>query len=333
MLEEAERTEPFRKNPDEETFLAGLNDFLLPVEKTFYADANPAECRPVFIVGAPRSGTTLLGQVLMSAGFGYISNFVARFWLAPSVGIRLQRAILGTGREAPAEFASRYGVTTDALDAHEFGYFWDQWFDLGQETHTLSQDERASIDIDGLTKSVAALCSQFDHPLVFKNTTWCSAQADFLAMCFPRAVFVFIERHPLFAAQSILVARRERYGSDQVWWSNRPSTFRDLKQMSPWEQVVGQVIDCVADTEASLAEVPGGRIVRLDYASLCDDPRAVARRVAAMTSCSISDGLVPARFDRSDRQRVSDEDWLELNRALDRRLSTDQLADGGDGLP
>jgi hypothetical protein len=37
-----------------------------------------------FIVGAPRSGTTLLLQTIINHyNLGYINNFIARFWEAP----------------------------------------------------------------------------------------------------------------------------------------------------------------------------------------------------------------------------------------------------------
>jgi hypothetical protein len=331
VLEEAERTKAFRKDPKEEDFLSRLNETLFPYERTFHDDVSSADCRPIFIVGAPRSGTTLLGQVLMSAGFGYISNFLARFWRAPSVGMKLQRALIGERRNLPTHFSSRYGVTSDLMDAHEFGYYWDQWFDLGQETHVLSQEERSVVDVGQMTRSVAALCGQFDLPLVFKNTTWCSAQADFLADCFPKSVFVFIERHPIFAAQSILVARRERYGSDEVWWSNRPSTFAELKRLSPCEQVIGQVIDFVGDTEKSLSRVPSDRVVRLDYEHLCSDPKVVVHKVAEAAKCTVDLDLVPQRFDQQDRQRVGDEDWRLLNSAYESRSRSKlQTADSGD---
>jgi ABC-type oligopeptide transport system ATPase subunit len=45
-----------------------------------------------FIVGLPRSGTTLLSQLLAySLDAGYTTNFAARFWLAPVHGLRLGR--------------------------------------------------------------------------------------------------------------------------------------------------------------------------------------------------------------------------------------------------
>ena len=38
------------------------------------------QCSPVFIIGPPRSGTTLLYQVLVARyTFGYFSNWMARF--------------------------------------------------------------------------------------------------------------------------------------------------------------------------------------------------------------------------------------------------------------
>jgi hypothetical protein len=50
----------------------------------------------VFVLGVPRSGTTLTSQLLAYClDAGYVNNAAARFWLAPVHGIRLARLIAG----------------------------------------------------------------------------------------------------------------------------------------------------------------------------------------------------------------------------------------------
>ena len=74
----------------------GLNEYLRPRELELYRDRE-IEHALVFVVGLPRSGTTLLTQVLAYClDAGYVNNFAARFWLAPVHGLRLSRLMRGT---------------------------------------------------------------------------------------------------------------------------------------------------------------------------------------------------------------------------------------------
>ena len=297
-MKEPERKGIYRKDLEAEAFLEQFNDCISGLEARFENVSNPEVSRPIFIVGPPRSGSTLLSQVLVGAGFGYISNFVARFWRAPAAGIYLQKSLKVPDRKQRSTFSSDYGVTEGWFEPHEFGYYWNCWFDMGQDTHTLDETLRARVDSQGLRRSVAAICAQFEKPVVFKNTTWCSTQADILASCLPKSVFVFIKRDVPSTAVSILKARRERYGSADVWWSNRPSTYRELKTKSPVVQVVGQVVHLLAETERSLSRVPTERVVRLTYEDLCRNPRGAVREIglAAGLSNEMDLAEIPSSF-------------------------------------
>lgn len=82
----------------------------------------------LFVVGAPRSGTTLATQFLAyGLNTGYITNIAARFWNAPTLGVRVSHDILGddpAGDMGPAFFSSNQGQTPYGGGIHEFGYFW-----------------------------------------------------------------------------------------------------------------------------------------------------------------------------------------------------------------
>ena len=99
-----------------------MNQTLAPVEH--YAPSGVP--RPnLFVFGLPRSGTTLLYQLIAYClDLGYISNLAARFWLAPLTGVVLARAVLGNRRDG--SFRSDYGKSLDPAGPHEFSYFWQK---------------------------------------------------------------------------------------------------------------------------------------------------------------------------------------------------------------
>ena len=121
----ARRRGAYAKDASGERFLEELNEYLAPRERELYADY-AIEHPFVFVLGLPRSGTTLLSQLLAYClDAGYVNNFAARFWLAPVHGIRLARLIAADAE--PPSFESDYARTKSLLDIHEWGYFWRHW--------------------------------------------------------------------------------------------------------------------------------------------------------------------------------------------------------------
>jgi len=320
-MDEAERTAEYRKEPTEEATLAALNRHLEPLQRTLEQEFGRPRLPVVFIIGAPRSGTTLASQCLAyGSNLGYISNFVARFWRAPLVGARLERTL--NIREAlPIEgFSSEHGVTAGLSSPHEFGYFWSGWFDLGQDTHRLSEAELAKVDHAGMARRIAALESFYGAPMSFKNNTWCTFQASYLHRHFPDALFLVCRRKPIFIAQSMLRARRRRLGGEQQWWSVRPSSYRRLLGLPWWQQVVGQAIDIEREMDEALRGVRPDRIIEVEYQKLCARPSALVEAVRERLQGSgftvQNTRELPERFQHTDVQQVPDGDWQLLNEAL-----------------
>ena len=325
-MKERARTRGYQKDHQEEELLAQLNTLLAPLEQVLKAKVEEPSLPVVFIIGPPRSGTTLVSQLLAHwGGLGYIDNFVARFWMAPGVGARIERALKVREWVAKVSYLSEYGVTQGWVEPHEFGYFWNQWFDLGQEVHKLTDFELQGVDAQRLRRSVAAIEAEYQRPMVFKNNTWCTFQAGFLARVFPRSVFVVCERNPLFVAQSILIARKERLGHEGLWWSVRPKEYPSLKDLPWWDQIAGQVLHTIEDLEAMLAQLPGERVVRAKYERLCENPKEVAQQIAIAVNRLGGhvqlDGEAPEKFVFSDSRRVNDQDWARLTEACKQLLS------------
>ena len=114
-----------------------LNDALAPLEQALIEEFEAPTEPLVFIVGAPRSGTTLLTQLLISQyEIGYVSNLIARFWKAPYLGLLLAKEIRDPDRPPDVGFSSDRGFTSGYEGPHEFGYFWRRWFDY-QESHSV----------------------------------------------------------------------------------------------------------------------------------------------------------------------------------------------------
>lgn len=281
--EAGKRQEEFRKNELLEDYLLRLNTYLDGFDAGDGASGGSFPL--IYVVGLPRSGTTLLSQLISRyLPVGYINNLIARLWLNPVVGIRLSQAIFGLDVRQKIDLCSTHGVTADPWGPHEFGYFWRHWLRLDEApTHKLQKDALEKIDHNGLRTSLDSMAAAYGAPIVFKNII-CGLQAEFLAQARPNSLFVLIERNPEAVAASLLRSRKERYGEASVWWSLKPSTYAEISCLkSPQAQIERQIADGAREFDAELAR-PGVQSIRFSYEELCADPVKCLRMVADATA-------------------------------------------------
>lgn len=309
-------------SPQSDASAADLNNLLAPLEDQITADLEAPELPVVFIIGAPRSGTTLTYQLLVArGGFAYISNFLARFWQVPSIGIHLENAVGLREKTYHTDFTSEYGRTRGWLEPHEFGYFWDRWFDQGQTSHKLDRKQLSRVDIKRLRRVVASIENGYGAPVVFANNTWCTFQIEYLARVFPTSLFVVCEREPLYIAQSILIGRR-RLQDSQTWWSVRPLGHEAVQDQPWWKQIGWQVSETIREMHAGLERVAEGRQVKVQYEELCQDPVAklenIVERARDLGATLPPARPIPDRFDCTNNPRVPNADLKQLEEALRR---------------
>ena len=304
------RREAYAKDASDERFLQELNEDLQPRELALYED-HAIEHPFLFVVGLPRSGTTLLSQVLAYClDAGYVNNFAARFWLAPVHGIRLARLIAG-GRDAPS-FESDYARTRTPLDIHEFGYFWRHWLRKHSFEDVVHAREREDeIDWPALRRTLANLQHEFRRPLVAKNMLGAYHIPRLRSELGP-VLWVSIERDPLDVAVSILDARRKYYSDPSAWWSYVPVEYPLLRNLDHWRQIAGQVHYLTALYERAFAEVGPDAVVRVTYEQLTRDPASVLDAVRARAAASYGADLQvreppPAAFELRRHESRADE--------------------------
>ena len=166
MRIEPKLTQAYRKEPEDEVFLEKLNNLLAIYQESEYQEL-PEIYPTLHIVGAPRSGTTLLTQLVTShLNVGYINNLIAAFWRAPVYGIRLSKKLLPIGWQS--SYKSDFGRTKGIGEPHEFGYFWSSM--LGYQ-EMLQQEASFANEIDWkrLRLVLLNMASAFGCPVVFKS--------------------------------------------------------------------------------------------------------------------------------------------------------------------
>jgi len=287
------RTGTYAKDASDEAFLRALNEHLAPRERELYVDCE-IEHPFVFVIGLPRSGTTLLSQLLAYClDVGYATNFAARFWLAPVHGLRLGRILFGA--ERPAKFESDYARTDESREIHEFGYFWRHWLrkeSFADVVH--SRELEDTIDWDGLRLTLANVQRELGKPYVGKNMLGAYHIAK-LGEMLGKVLWVHVERDPLDAAVSILDARRRHYDDPRHWWSYVPLEYDRLADLDEWHQVAGQVHYLERYYHEEFAQLRDS-VVRVGYDALCREPRSVLVEVSARSE-RLFDEAIPIAAD------------------------------------
>lgn len=306
-----------------EANLARMNELLAPAEALLTAKESSPRRPIVFVLGPPRSGTTLVSQALAATrAFGVTSNFVARFWRAPSIGFHLEKSLRPAADGQP--FRSVRGRTMGASEPHEFGYYWSSWFDLGQPTHCLGPEQLDRVDIAGLSKSIAAMETACGKPLMFKNNTWFTFQAGWLSRRFPTSILVACRRDPFFVAQSIYL-QRQALGDVSRWWSVRPPNYPELVRLPPLEQIAAQAVEIERGMQKELRSVPAARVVEAQYDQVCENPARVLGDI--FRACTeVGEAVKPLeqireRFNSTNQVVLSVDVAEQLRRFVEARLA------------
>ncbi len=265
----------FAKDPDDERFLERLNATLAPAEEAAYRDLDE-RLPTVHVIGAPRSGTTLLFQVLLSGlDVGYVDNLTAAFWRAPVTGLRLSRKL---GVEPQTSFGSEFGRTRGIAEPHEFGYFWNHHLaypDLCER----GPAHDGQIDWAGLRRVLLNMAEVRGAPMLFKPMLliW---HLETMASVMPRTCYVWIRRDPRDTAMSLLRMRKKLRDSVHEWTSLRPRA--DLDGATPEVQVATQVLLLERVIERAARRLGPDTVMPVRYEDLCADPNAVVAGVREM---------------------------------------------------
>ncbi len=200
------------------------------------SDKPPA---PLFIVGPPRSGTTILYQIITnSLRVNYLDNLSHLFYRDLIFGVYLSKKLFRD--RAHNCFTSRLGDTFSCgLHApSECGPFWRLF--LPGTKHYLDENDLENLPLPSLNTILSALFHRYTEPWIFKNLVL-GMRLKMIARLWPDARILRVKRNPAATVQSILTARKKLNINPDEWWSVRPPAYESFLALPETEMVARQV--------------------------------------------------------------------------------------------
>ena len=227
------------------------------------------EYPPIFIVGAPRTGSTVLYQSITNqADVLYIDNLVCLFFSNFLFGFWLSNSIFK--QKAHNCFQSEYGDTSNYgwHAPSECGSFWYRW--LPANRHFVDHNEIAIEDIEEIKVEIAETSNYFKKSIIFKNLN-AGQRLRMLVKAFPDAKFIFVRRDPLYTAQSIIKAKRKLKIPGNQFWSIMPPNVDELKKLDWHEQIVKQIYYIEKQIAEDLQLFPKQNVYEVNYTELTQE--------------------------------------------------------------
>lgn len=240
---------------------------LQPFESSLLKQSGDAYTPPVFIIGAPRSGTSLLYELMVTNyKFSYFSNLANIFYKSPLAVSYFGKMIINNWEGSSK---SNYGTLQGLGAPSEAGAIWGRWI---PEFHYLDQTvefkqkffSEAPAIINGMQKI-------FSAPFINKNVMH-SVHMKLLDSVFPGCIFIDIRRDDLANVRSIINAKAKGGGpklDSDGWWSVKPRGAEKYFGLSPEEQACAQISLLRKDIEDSVNYIGHKRYLMITYEDVC----------------------------------------------------------------
>jgi hypothetical protein len=217
---------------------------------------------PIFIVGAPRTGSTIFYQALTNYyNVLYFDNVVSRWYRTILFGFWLSSRKYGM--QPHHSFSSEHGVTKGGHSPSECGEFWYRW--LPKDRHFVEKAD--PVMAASIAKEINQVSARFGLPLVFKNLN-AGQRLRLIIKAFPDARIVFIRRDPRFVLRSILKARQKVGVTEGQWWSVRPPHFDRYLGLSEIQMCAAQVFYVERQIIEDLKLFPSANVHVVNYNDL-----------------------------------------------------------------
>lgn len=300
--------------------LALSNLLLKPIEERLaqrYGETGIRKYPPLFIIGCPRSGTTLLYKVLTERyKFSFFSNYTARFYKVPICGTYLQKSLGITVSKGNYNF--NFGTTHGPGAPNESGEFWYRWFPGGLHVYVPPNITPQSV-LKELRQEIGAISYITRSPMLFKNL-YNSMRIAPILEAIPEARFIVCRRDNVENAISILKARIQSFNRKDAWWSVPPKEVDELLSKGHEEQVAGQVYHIYRQIKEDKKRFGEDKFLETRYEDFCRDVHGTLHKIEEFlrqSGCGLESRWdVPVSFEVRSVEGIDPKDRKKITSAI-----------------
>lgn len=233
----------------------------------------------LFIIGPPRSGSTILYQLVTSLlDVEYVDNLANLARNNPYFGSRLSKLFYASSSHQ--NYTSEHGATTvGGLHAPAEPLLFYKWFP--KDRHFTTVTDLNPDQIIEFRKTLYAMINRAGKPMLIKNLSF-SLRLQALREILPEAKYIVIRRDPLYTSQSILLAMRKVHYPEHQIWGILPRDFHLLEKLEQHEMVVRQVHQIESQICQDLKGIPEQNILYIDYEHLEDNLQTILREISTL---------------------------------------------------
>lgn len=214
--------------------------------------------RPVFIIGMPRTGSTVLRDVLANMPEFATTTGLTR--KAPTCLPLLRVLNLVVRRDDPVEA----------------GTMWDRF---GRpDSHVMRAEDATPAARRYFTRAAETVLAFYRKPRFLAKCPRNALRIDFLLAIFPDARFIHLVRDGRAVCRSILQRRRSA-GDLQAWWDARPDGWQAWAKLDPVAGIAHQWDAVVRIADEAGRRLPPGQFAELRYEDFAADPVSSVQRL------------------------------------------------------
>lgn len=284
------------------------------VEKIFFWEKSKIEYPPIFVVGPPRSGSTLTIQLIIEAlEVGYLTNRHVKFFGMPF----FIEFFFNPYLNRPAEtFSSNHGRTKGSYAPSEAGNWWYRFFAKEPPHITLEHVDHGKML--KFRRSVSLLMKASKKPVIFKNM-YETVRMQPIKKYIPESLFIVLERKEIDNAHSLLETRYKVFKNYNTWWSVKTPEYEKLIKCRPGKQVIEQIrgLHKIVKEDLSKMEVDPKTVFNISYDELCKNPEPIIQglqKFLAINGCPVNrtDVILPKSFTKRTEVRIDEKIYNEM---------------------
>ena len=273
----------------------------------------------VFVVGLPRSGTTLVYE-LITQGFdvAFLTRAFSYAYGLPNITTRLTTRYT---HEPVASYESDYGRIPGRFAPAENHVIWERWFPVDPVLgHYVPADRLAINARESAARMLDSMSAIAERPFVFKNVYFTMSLQAVLETL-PGARFVVVNRPMESVCASV---HRIRATMGNRWWSVRPPLIDEVAGADVFEQSVFQCVRTAQILEREIRALPNDRCLVADYEDVCAAPQDFLDRFESWAGMGLerrSTGRIPASFEARSVASLPEPDREQIRAQIEKLRS------------